>query len=123
LQGIVSVVLILAASTLGPAIFGPGINVTALRATLAAVFFHALFLSLLVFLFYLELYGRAAVSTLVFFAVNLAASIAIVRIADMRLLGISYLLGGALGSAMAGFFLVRALRRFDHILFIRASRS
>ena len=123
LQGIISVVLVLAAPTLGPAIFGPGINIPALRATLAAVFFHALFLSLLIFLFYLELYGRAAVSTLVFFVVNLAASVAIAQIGDLRLLGLSYLLGGALGSAAAGLFLARALRRFDHILFIRASRN
>jgi polysaccharide biosynthesis protein PelG len=123
LQGIVSAVLILSAPTLGPAIFGPGIHVQALRATLAAVFFHALFLSLLIFLFYLELYGRAALSTLVFFAVNLAASVAIARMGDLRLLGLSYLLGGALGSAVAGVFLVHALRRFDHLLFIRASRS
>jgi uncharacterized membrane protein len=123
LQGIVSVVLILAASTLGPALFGPGINVPALRATLAAVFFHALFLSLLIFLFYLELYGHAAVSTLVFFFVNLAASVLTARLGDLRLLGAGYLFGGLSGSVMAGIFLIRALRRFDHILFIRASRN
>jgi uncharacterized membrane protein len=123
LQGSVSAVLILAAPTLGPALFGPGINVASLRMTLAAVFFHALFLTLLIFLFYLELYGRAAVSTLVFFLVNLSASIGIALMGDVRLLGTSYLVGGVLGSVVAGVFLLRALRRFDHILFIRASRG
>jgi polysaccharide biosynthesis protein PelG len=123
LQGIVSVVLILAAPTLGPALFGPGVNVAALRATLAAVFFHALFLSLLIFLFYLELYGRAAASALVFFVVNLAGSAAIAVLGDLRLLGASYLAGGAIGSVVAGLFLQSALRRFDHILFCRASRG
>ncbi|MGA2642734.1 MAG: exopolysaccharide Pel transporter PelG, partial [Spirochaetia bacterium] len=56
LQGIVSIVLILAAPNLGTALFGPGVNVPALRITLGAVFFHSVFLSLLIFLFYLELY-------------------------------------------------------------------
>jgi uncharacterized membrane protein len=123
LQGIVSIVLILMAPDLGAALFGAGVNVPALRITLGAVFFHSLFLSLLIFLFYLEMYGQASLATLVFFAVNLAASIVIALTADQYLLGTSYLAGGVAGSACAGFFLGRALKRFDQILFIRASRS
>ena len=123
LQLIVSVTLILAAPALGPGLFGQGMNVPALRVTLAAAFFHSLFLSLLIFLFYLEHYGRAAASALVFFAVNCAASILIAALGDVRFLGASYLAGGILGSIAAGIFLVRALRRFDHTLFIRASRT
>jgi uncharacterized membrane protein len=123
LQGIVSIVLILVAPVLGPAFFGQGVNVPALRITLGAVFFHSLFLSLLIFLFYLEMYGRAALSTLVFFAINMAASMGIALAADSHLLGLSYLAGGITGSLCAGIFLVRALKRFDQILFIRASRT
>jgi uncharacterized membrane protein len=123
LQGIVSIVLILMAPDLGAALFGAGVNVPALRITLGAVFFHSLFLSLLIFLFYLEMYGQASLSTLVFFAVNLAVSIVIALTADQHLLGTSYLAGGVAGSACAGFFLGRALKRFDQILFIRASRT
>jgi len=123
LQLIVSVTLILAAPVMGPALFGAGINVPALRITLGAAFFHSLFLSLMIFLFYLEHYGRAAAATLVFFATNCAASICIAAIGDTRLLGMSYLIGGILGSITAGIFLVRALRHFDHTMFIRASRG
>jgi uncharacterized membrane protein len=123
LQGIVSIVLVLAAPTIGPALFGAGMNVPALRITLVAVFFHSVFLSLLIFLFYLEMYGKAALSTLVFFAVNAAASVGIAWAADTRLLGTSYLAGGVFGSLCAGIFLTRALKRFDQILFIRASRT
>jgi uncharacterized membrane protein len=123
LQLIVSVTLILVAPVLGPALFGTGMNVPALRITLAAAFFHSLFLSLLIFLFYLEHYGRAAAAALVFFAVNCAASILIAALGDARLLGTSYLAGGILGSIVAGTFLVRALRRFDHTLYMRASRG
>lgn len=123
LQMIVSVVLILAAQRLGPALFGQGVNVQALRVTLAAVFFHSLFLSLLIFLFYLEMYGRAVIATLVFFSVNLAASVGIALLGDVRLLGASYLLGGVVGTIVAGLFLARSLSRFDHTLFIRAARE
>jgi len=123
LQLIVSATLILAAPAIGLALFGPGMNVPVLRVTLAAAFFHSLFLSLLIFLFYLEHYGRAAAAALVFFAVNCAASIAIAVFGETRLVGLSYLAGGLLGSVVAGIFLVRALRMFDHTLFIRASRG
>ena len=131
LQGIVSLVLILAAPTIGPFLFGPSLDVRALQVTLAAVFFHALFLSLLIFLFYLELYGLAALSGLAFLVVNLAASIAIVGISgagisdagngDSRFLGVSYLLGAIAGCVVAGLSLARQVRRLDHILFIRAT--
>jgi uncharacterized membrane protein len=122
LQAIVSLVLILTAPMLGPALFGQGINVSALQLTLGAVFFHSLFLSLVIFLFYLEMYGKAAVSTLVFFGVNLGASMAIAFMGNTRLLGTSYLAGGIAGDVVAAVFLVRSLKRFDQILFIRASR-
>jgi len=119
----VSGTLVLAAPVLGPALFGSGINIPALRISLAAAFFHSLFLSLMIFLFYLEHYGRAAAATLVFFGVNCAASILTAVLADTRLLGVSYLAGGIMGSIAAGVFLVRALRRFDHTMYIRASHT
>jgi polysaccharide biosynthesis protein PelG len=121
LQAIVSAVLILTAPVLGPSLFGQGVNVPALQLTLGAVFFHSLFLSLVIFLFYLEMYGKAALSTLVFFAVNLGASVVIALLGSTRLLGTSYLAGGIAGDIAAAIFLVRSLRRFDHILFIRAA--
>ena len=74
LQLICTAVLILLAPAVGRALFGPSVSIPVLRLTLAAVFFHSLFLSLMIFLFYLELYGRAALAALVFFAVNLGAS-------------------------------------------------
>jgi uncharacterized membrane protein len=122
LQGTVSAILILVAPLLGPALFGQGVNVLALRITLAAVFFHSLCLTLLIFLFYLEHYGRAVLATLVFFLVNLAASLLVAWLGEVRLLGTSYLAGGIAGSIVAGAFLVRSLRRFDHIMFMRVSR-
>jgi uncharacterized membrane protein len=121
LQAIVSATLIILAPYLGRALFGEGVNVTALRTTLAAVFFHSLFLSLMIFLFYLELYGRAFVSTLAFFGVNLAASAATAYLGNVDLLGGSYLLGGVGGCVVAGIFLSRSIQRIDRTLFIRAA--
>ena len=98
-------------------------NVPALQVTLGAVFFHSLFLSLLIFLFYLEMYGTAALAALTFFGVNLGASLGIALLGSTRLLGTSYLAGGIAGDFAAAIFLLRSLRRFDHILFIRAARN
>ena len=121
LQAIVSATLILLAPYLGRALFGEGVDIAALRTTLAAVYFHSLFLSLMIFLFYLELYSRAFVSTLAFFAVNLAASAGTVLLGSTELLGGSYLLGGVGGCIVAGVFLSRSIRRIDRTLFIRAA--
>ena len=66
-QGLVSAGLILAAPLLVTSFFRGGVALSVLQLTLAAVFFHLLFLTFLNFLFYLEMYRRAFYSTLVFF--------------------------------------------------------
>lgn len=121
LQLICTVVLIVLAPQVGGALFGPTLRIPVLRITLAAVFFHSLFLSLMIFLFYLELYGRASLAALVFFVVNLASSLVLGWIGGPDLLGASYLAGGAAGSLAAAIFLSRSLRTIDRTLFIRSS--
>ena len=121
LQLICTAVLVLLAPIIGRALFGSSVSIPALRITLAAVFFHSLFLSLMIFLFYLELYGRAFLAVFVFFAVNLAASLATAWLGNLDLLGLSYLLGGGAGCLAAGIFLARSIKRIDRTLFIRAS--
>jgi uncharacterized membrane protein len=121
LQLICTAVLVLLAPIIGRGLFGSSVSIPALRITLAAVFFHSLFLSLMIFLFYLELYGRAFLAVFVFFAVNLAASAATAWLGNTDLLGLSYLLGGAAGCSAAGVFLARSIKRIDRTLFIRAS--
>jgi polysaccharide biosynthesis protein PelG len=121
LQGIVSATLILLAPMISQAIFGPGVSAVTLRLTLAAVYLHSVFLGLMVFLFYFELYDRAFLSTLAFFAVNLAVSLPMALMGDTRLLGLSYIAGGAAGCAVAGAFLSRSIRTIDRTIFIRAS--
>jgi peptidoglycan biosynthesis protein MviN/MurJ (putative lipid II flippase) len=74
-----------------------------------------------VFLFYLELYDRAFIAALVFFAVNLAVSLALALTVGEHLLGAGYVAGGAAGCLTAWVFLSRSIRRIDRTLFIRAS--
>jgi uncharacterized membrane protein len=121
LQGLVSATLIVFAPAVGGALFGPALDVTVLRVTLGAVFLHSLFLSLMVFLFYLELYDRAFIAALVFFAVNLAVSLALALTVGKHLLGAGYVAGGGAGCLTAWAFLSRSIRRIDRTLFIRAS--
>lgn len=121
LQGICTLTLIILAPEIGRALFGSSVEVSALRFTLAAVFFHALFLTLMIFLFYFEFYSRAVAAALVFFGVNVAASLGIGMLGGVRFLGLSYLAGGIVGSAVAGVLLSLSVRRIDRTLFARAS--
>jgi uncharacterized membrane protein len=121
LQGICSLTLIILAPVIGRVLFGNSVDVSALRLTLAAVFFHALFLTLMIFLFYFELYAQSVAAVLVFFCVNAAASLGIGMLGGARFLGLSYLVGGIAGSAVAGVLLSLSVRRIDRTLFARAA--
>lgn len=121
LQAICSVTLIILAPAIGHALFGDSVDASALRLTLGAVFFHALFLTLMIFLFYFELYVQTVAAVLVFFAVNVTASLAIGMMGATRFLGLSYLAGGVAGSVVAGVLLSLSARRIDRTLFARAA--
>jgi uncharacterized membrane protein len=122
LQGIATAALLILAPTVVPALFGPGVSLAAVRLTLGAVFFHAAFLTLMIFLFYFELYGAACASALVFFLVNLGASLATALAGARSLAGMSYLAGAAAGTAAAAALLARATPHIDRILFARSTR-
>lgn len=76
---------------------------------------------MMIFLFYLELYVQAVAAVLVFFAVNVTASLAIGMTGAARFLGLSYLAGGIAGSVVAGVLLSLSARRIDRTLFARAA--
>jgi uncharacterized membrane protein len=123
LQGICTAVALLLAPVIGQEVFGGGVNIPILRLTLAAVFFHSLFLSLIIFLFYFELYARAFASTLAFFAVNLIASLCIAFAGSGDLAGVSYLAGGIGGCIVAGALLARSASRMDKLIFAKSARG
>jgi len=121
LQAVCTVMLALVAPEIVRVLFAGQVDVTVLRTTLVAVFFHSLFLCLLIFLFYLEIHFKAFLSALTFFLVNLAVSLAIGAAGATGLLGGGYLLGAMAGSGAAVAFLARSAGRIDRILFLRAS--
>ncbi len=123
LQGISTAVGLLLAPIIAARVLGGQASVPILRLTLGAVFFHSLFLTLMIFLFYLELYARAFAATLAFFAVNLLASLLLALTGASGLAGASYLAGGIAGCIVAGILLSRSASRIDRTLFSRAARS
>jgi polysaccharide biosynthesis protein PelG len=120
-QGIASAALLILAPIVVPALFGPGVSIPAVRLTLAAVFFHAAFLSLMIFLFYFELYPAAFIAALTFFLVNLGGSAATALAGARGLAGLSYLAGGAAGTAVALAYLMTSVPRVDRILLARSA--
>jgi uncharacterized membrane protein len=123
LQGITTTVAILLAPAIASGLFGGAASVQVLRLTLAAVFFHAVFLSLMILLFYFQLFPQALVSVFTFFAVNLLASIALVRFGLSGLAGASYLAGAMAGSAVATSLLGPLAARIDRIIFMRSAKG
>lgn len=89
---------------------------------LAATLFQLVFLSAFNVLFYLELYRDAALSALLFLALNLGLSIAAAASGrSAALQGYPYLIACAASSILATALAFRGLRRFDRIVFLRAS--
>lgn len=115
-QGLVSLGLILAAPLLVTSFFRGGVSLPVVRLTLAAVFFQLLYLTMLNFLFYLEMYHRAFYSALVFFVVNTAVSILAAQISVSTLAGLGYLAGGIAGSTYAYFAFRASIRKMDRLV-------
>ncbi|HUX12693.1 MAG TPA: exopolysaccharide Pel transporter PelG [Spirochaetia bacterium] len=122
-QAVITVGLLLLAGTLLPSLGFSGVSETTFRILLAAVYFHFTFLTLLTFLFYMEVYTHAAFASLVFFLINLGVSIALVAAGRQELQGLGYLAGGVAGSAVAFYFLDTLVRRIDRLVLARYSEG
>ena len=97
------------------------LNSLVLRITLTAVFFHFLYLTLMTFLFYLELYRFTFLSSLIFFLVNLISSFVIGLTGNQDLCGLSYLLGGIAASFTSFILLIISLKKIDNNIFAKYS--
>lgn len=90
---------------------------TIFRTTLAAVYFHLLLLTLLNYLFYLEKYKSAFISSLVFFSVNIALAMVTVVLNGPLPPGASYLLSAAAAAITAAGLLKKGISTLErHIL-------
>lgn len=106
LQGIITISLILI------------INGIILKITLAAVFFHLLFLTLLNYLFYIERYRHACRSSLVFFGINTILAF-VTASGHLPYPGISYLIAAAAASVTAAIFLKRDILMLERFILTR----
>lgn len=115
-QGLISAGLILAAPLLVTSFFKGAVTAGVLRLVLAGVFFHLLFLTLMNFLFYLEMYRRAFYSALTFFTVNIAVSILAAHISIAHLAGLGYLSAGIAGTIAAFTAFRVSIRKMDRLI-------
>ncbi len=118
-QGMFTIVIWLLAKGISVEFFGGHFAVGVFRVVLIGVFFHFMLLTLIIYLFYLEYYIYAFISSLVFFGVNFGFSLVIVFNRSLPLLGYSYLLGGFLASVTALGFLLYSVRYVERDLYAR----
>jgi uncharacterized membrane protein len=123
LQGITTAVAVLLAPAIASGLFGGGVDIRVLRLTLVAVFFHAVFLGLMIFLFYFQLFAQAFFSVFAFFSVNLVSSLILAHFGLEGLAGSSYMAGAAAGCAVAASLLGPFAARIDRIIFMRSAKG
>ncbi|MBN2049192.1 MAG: exopolysaccharide Pel transporter PelG, partial [Spirochaetales bacterium] len=116
-QGLITTGLILAAPRLQIALLGGIVSLSVMGITLAAVFFHLTCLTLVNFLFYLEMYRRAFYATLTFAVVNTVVSLLSSLSSVTTLAGLGYLAGGIAGSAVAFIAFRASIRKMDRLVF------
>lgn len=122
-QGVFTFVFILLASYFSAAFFNNTIHILVFRITLLAVFFHLIFLTLTIYLFYLQMFKITFFTTFLYFIINTIGSILIVLFGNNNFLGFSYLAATMIGSLVSWRFLIPRMSRFDRILFIQASEG
>ncbi len=115
-QGIITLMLIIAAPVLKRTFMHDASTVLTLRITLGALFFNVLFLTALTFLFYIEKYRETFISAVLFFSVNVSVTVYMAS-ANAPCYGVGYLAAGAAGTLCALVFLYRGVLTFDQNLY------
>ncbi len=116
-QGILTLVLFLLVPVLTNRVFQGSISTLIMRTTLVAVLLHFIFLTLMTFLFYLELYREASLASFTFFSVNLMGSLVTARYGISSFCGLSYLAGGLAASVVAYLILLAQVRNIDRRIY------
>jgi len=111
-QGIISLGLIIVAPIVNSVFLGNLSDVTTLRIVLLAVFFHVFFLTILTFLFYIQMYREAFLSTAVFFFINLIVTM-IMALIDFPFYGIGYLAASVSACLFSFIFLRYGVKTVD----------
>ncbi len=104
-------------------VFGLSVDPKVIRFYSCGVFSQFLFMTYMIFFFYIESYEYAAFTAALHFLLNLIGSIIVAHIGDVRMLGIPYFAAGSVSSTLSVFLLDRGLKNVEHRIFIRASTA
>ena len=116
-QGIFTLIFIIAAPFLNRVLFAGTIDIVILRVTFLAVFFHFLYLTFMTFMFYMELYWQSALTSFIFFMVNLSYSLSMELLGYATIPGLSYLYGGIAASCVSLIILLTTVKTIDQRIF------
>ncbi len=116
-QGLFTFLLILIAPAINKTLFSGSVDLSILRISFLAVFFHFIYLTFMTFMFYMELYPQAAFTSFIFFFVNISYSVSMEILGYQNLPGLSYLLGAFTASVIALIFLVKTVKKIDQKIF------
>jgi len=117
LQGLFTVVLVLGAREIATTVLG-GVDTFILRLTFAAVFFHLSYLTLLIYLFYFQVFKRSALLAFLFFSVNLTGSILVSAAGAYRYAPLPYLVAGLVATVACLRIVNASARSLDRLLFM-----
>ena len=117
-QGVITIGLIIIAPIISSTFLNNMTDVFTLRIVLIAIFFHLFFLTLLTFLFYIEMYREAFITTFAFFLVNLLVT---VYFANIRFpyYGLGYLSASVFSCVLSFLFLKRGIKNLDRRVYGR----
>ena len=116
-QGIFTFFLILIAPVIGEVLFNGSVDISILRISFLAVFFHFIYLTFMTFMFYMELYPQAALTSFIFFFINISYSVCMEIFGCRNIPGLSYLLGAFTAAAISLIFLLKTVKKIDQRIF------
>jgi polysaccharide biosynthesis protein PelG len=111
-QGVLSLGLIIMAPSIQNIFLSGLSDLLTLRIVLAAAFFHVFYLTLLTFLFYIQMYREAFFTAILFFLINFSVTL-LSAVSDLPFYGVGYLSATVISSVMAFVFLKHGVRIMD----------
>jgi uncharacterized membrane protein len=117
-QGVITVGLIIMAPLINTSLLNNQSDALTLRIVLVAVYFHLFFLTLLTFLFYIEMYREAAIATVLFFFMNMILTITLVSL-QFPYYGLGYLIASMSASLLCFIFLRSGVKNLDRRVYGR----
>lgn len=111
-QGILSLGLIIMAPSIQKYFLSGLSDVLTLRIVLAGAFFHVFYLTILTFLFYIQMYKQAGITALLFFLINFSVTL-VTAMSSLTFYGMGYLAATIISSLLAFVYLKSGIKIMD----------